>query len=259
LITVKMGVSRITLAVHDRKGRILSILVRKTPHEELSPEGWESHLSLPEWFGGLKSPVAIASVVPQYDTALQKALVAGGKKWMIPLTIPDWGLAVRYSPQGALGVDRLAVCRGSLERFPELKRQGWVVADFGTHTVLTVVINHTIFGGSISPGIMTQLQSIGRGLVLGRYPLQYPERPVGENTAECVSSGVVLGAVRGVEGLFREMEAAMGQQLTLVLTGGLSRYLRPLFRLPNRCDRHLVHAGIWEAAHSSRKKRSVGR
>ena len=254
MITVKMGVSRLTLAVHDGKGRISSILVRKTPHEVLSPDGWENHLSLPVWFGDIKAPVAMASVVPQYDTALQKALVASGKKWMIPLTFPDWGLTVRYSPQGSLGVDRLAVCRGALERFPDLKRQGWVVADFGTHTVLTVVVNNTIRGGSISPGIMTQLQSLGKGLVLGRYCLQYPERPVGENTAECVSSGVVLGAVRGVEGLLGEMEIAMGQQLTLVLTGGLSRYLRPLFRLPNRCDRHLVHAGIWEAARCARKR-----
>ena len=164
MITVKMGVSRLTLAVHDGKGRISSILVRKTPHEVLSPDGWENHLSLPVWFGDIKAPVAMASVVPQYDTALQKALVASGKKWMIPLTLPDWGLTVRYSPQGALGVDRLAVCTGARERFPELNRQGWVVADFGTHTVLTVVINNTIRGGSISPGIMTQLQSIGGGL-----------------------------------------------------------------------------------------------
>lgn len=249
-----MGVSRITLAVHDRKGRILSILVRKTPPKKLSSEGWKNHLCLPAWFLDIKGPAAMASVVPQYDSALQKVLVASGKKWMIPLTFPDWGVAVRYSPQGSLGVDRLAVCRGALERFPDLKRQGWVVADFGTHIVLTVVIHHTIRGGSISPGIMTQLQSIGRGLVLGQFSLQYPERPVGENTAECVSSGVVLGAVRGVEGLVGEMEIAMGQQLTLVLTGGLSRYLRPLFRLPNRCDRHLVHAGIWEAARCARKR-----
>lgn len=256
MITVKMGVSRITLAVHDGNGRILSILVRKTPQKKLSPEGWENHLCLPAWFVDLQGPAAMASVVPQYDSALQKVLVASGKKWMIPLTLPDWGLAVRYFPQGSLGVDRLAVCTGALGRFPELNRQGVVVADFGTHTVLTVVVNNTIRGGSISPGILTQLQSIGKGLVLGRYSLQYPERPVGENTAECVSSGVVLGAVRGVEGLLGEMENVMGQQLTLVLTGGLSRYLRPLFRLPNRCDRHLVHAGIWEAARCSRKRLS---
>ena len=69
MITVKLGVSRITLAAHDRKGRILSILVRKTPHEALSPDGWENHLSLPAWFGDIKAPVAMASVVPQYDTA----------------------------------------------------------------------------------------------------------------------------------------------------------------------------------------------
>lgn len=248
MITVKMGVSRITLAVHDRKGRILSILVRQTPRKAMSLDGWHKHLCLPAWFRELKDPVAVVSVVPQYLSGLQKALVAGGTKKVVPLELADWGLAVRYAPPGALGLDRIAVCTGALARFPELNGHGWVVADFGTHTVLTVVINHTIRGGSISPGIMSQLQSIGRGLVLGRYPLKFPERPVGETTAECVSSGVVLGSVRAVEGLLREMEAGTGGQLSLVLTGGFSRFVRPLFRFPNRCDRQLVHAGIWEAA-----------
>ncbi|MCL4460275.1 MAG: type III pantothenate kinase [Nitrospirae bacterium] len=256
MVTVKMGVSRISFALHDHGGKIRSILVRSTPREKLSPEGWESLLSLPPLFRETDCFVAIVSVVPSYTESLKIALAGSKKGRIIPLERTAWGLDILYRPPDSLGEDRLAACAGARSRFPDLEGGSYVVADFGTHTVLTVVDGGTVLGGSIAPGIVSQLQSIGQGLVLGAVPLQFPEKPLGENTRESVASGVLLGTVRGVEGLVREMEQVLGKPLKLVLTGGLSRYVRPLFKVDCRFDRHLIHRGTWQAACRVLKKKS---
>ena len=254
MITVKLGVSRISVALHDETGKIRCVLIRKTPRETLSPGAWRELLELPPPFWEPDRFVAIVSVVPAYTAPLEIALGGKDKKRIVALDRSAWGLQILYNPPASLGADRLAACAGVRTRFPDLDGAAYVVADCGTHTVLTVVDGSAVLGGSISPGIGPQLKTIGQGLVLGAVPLRFPEKPIGGNTLESVTSGVVLGTVRGVEGLVRDMEGALEKRLNLVLTGGLSRYVRPLFKVACRVDRHLIHRGAWRTAKEVEKK-----
>ncbi|AIA31654.1 type III pantothenate kinase [Leptospirillum ferriphilum] len=254
MITVKLGVSRVSVALHDASGRIRSLLVRKTPRKALSPAEWKNHLALPPVFWEKDCPVGIVSVVPAFTAGLEKALSGPEKRRIVLLDRSSWGLKILYTPPSSLGLDRLAASRGAMERFPDLEGRTYVVADFGTHTVLTVVDGRSVLGGSIALGIGPQLETISQRLVLGKVPLTFPKKPLGETTLESLTSGVILGTVRGVEGLVGEMEESLGKRMMLVLTGGFARYVRPLIQRECYVDRHLIHRGTWRVAQEAGQK-----
>lgn len=254
MITVKLGVSRVSIALHEESGRIRSVLVRQTPRKALSPAAWKEHLALPPPFWEKSRAVGIVSVVPAYTAALESALAGPEKRRIILLDRSAWGLKILYTPPSSLGLDRLAACRGARARFPDLEGVAYAVADFGTHTVLTVVEGNAVLGGSIALGIGPQMETISQRLVLGKVPLTFPHKPIGGTTLESLTSGVILGAVRGVEGVLQNMEEFLGKQLKLVVTGGLGRYVQPLIKRECYVDRHLIHRGTWRAAQEAGKK-----
>ena len=244
VVSIKAGVSRITVALHDRSGRITDLLVRKTARDLLSGLESEPILSFPDRWGS-RFRVVLISVVPQITEWMKKGFSGNTRIALLCPSVFDWGMPIDYLPEKTLGIDRIAACQGALTRYPDLSGRSFVVADFGTHTVLTLCRKGTIAGGSIASGIPLQLQSIGGGLVLGSYSLRLPERIVGQTTAEGISTGTILGSVRGVEGIFDDMNQESGGGLELILTGGLSRLLRRFFRVSVRCDRQLIHYGAW--------------
>ncbi|MHB8543786.1 MAG: type III pantothenate kinase [Leptospirales bacterium] len=250
IVTIKLGVSRITVAHHDRTGRIANLFVRKTTHYLNDDRELKQLLTFPERWG-IVSSIVLVNVIPQFSESLKNLSSRNSHASLLSPSGNEFGLEIDYLPPHSLGVDRIAACKGALIRFPELSGRPFVVADFGSHTVLTLFRNGAVIGGSIASGIPLQLQSVGGGIVLGQYPLKslgLPRRAIGRSTLESIAIGTILGAVRGVEGLFLDMCREMEGDMELILTGGLARLFCPFFRIPVRCDRHLIHYGAWSVA-----------
>lgn len=244
VVTIKVGLSRTTIGRHLPDGSLSDIRVFKTPFSGAARSFQETFGTFPDRWGKIDTAVVV-NVVPDIDPSGFSSLSKSNARMeiLVPKTT-DWPMAIDYTPPDSLGVDRIAACFGARWRFHTGDRY-IVVADFGTHTVLTLFRNGQVLGGSLFPGIRLQLSSVGAGRALSSFSLGRPGVAIGRNTREGVLSGTVLGAVKAVEGLTDEMERLTGNDIDLILTGGLARFVQPYFRRPVHADRQLVHFGAW--------------
>ena len=77
--------------------------------------------------------------------------------------------------------------------------------------------------------------------------LEAPARAIGRNTVECMKSGAIYGTAAMVDGLIRgiKRELPNGQEASVVLTGGMSRWIAPYCREKVIIDSDLLLKGLW--------------
>ena len=128
-----------------------------------------------------------------------------------------------YHPPETLGADRIANAVGGLVLF----RRNLIVIDFGTATTFDVVSRKGIYlGGVIMPGIGLAADMLAdRTALLKKIVLKKPKHIIGKNTAECMLSGVVNGAVAAARSIIRGIRADRGRSFTPIATGGWGRFL----------------------------------
>ena len=71
-----------------------------------------------------------------------------------------------------------------------------------------------------------------------------PEKAIGTNTESCMLSGSVLGTAVLIDGMVQRIEEELGSPATLVVTGGLAKYVTPLCRHPLTYDPELLMKGL---------------
>lgn len=105
-----------------------------------------------------------------------------------------------------------------------------IVVDFGTATNVDVVsAAGEYLGGVIAPGVHTSLEALAsRAARLVTVDLVPPERLIGRSTVEAMRSGLVLGTVAMVDGLVVRARAEVGEDATVIATGGLAELVHPL-------------------------------
>ncbi len=102
--------------------------------------------------------------------------------------------------------------------------------------------NKNMLGGAIIPGVAISLDALTRRTSqLPRISLEPPESVIGNNTIECMRSGILLGTACMIDGMIERMEAELGEKCEVVATGGLSREIVPLCkRSIHFCDTLLL-------------------
>jgi type III pantothenate kinase len=97
----------------------------------------------------------------------------------------------------------------------------------------------------IAPGLATGLSALSdRAAQLPHVPLATPRYVIGKDTHQCMLSGAVTGAAAMIDGMVSRIEADLGRPVTLVVTGGLARYVEPLCTHPHTYDPHLLSKGL---------------
>ena len=121
-----------------------------------------------------------------------------------------------------------------------------VTVDLGTATTFNVVDKDRVFrGGVICPGLSTGLRALGeRCAQLPQVHLGSPKKAIGTNTESCMLSGSVLGTAVLIDGMVQRIEEELGSPATLVVTGGLAKYVTPLCRHPLTYDPELLMKGL---------------
>ena len=187
--------------------------------------------------------VIICSVVPKVMHSFRSSIV----KFLDidPMVVGPGiktGMNVRVDDPKSLGADILADCAGAYYEYggPVL------VADFGTATTFNVVDENKVFrGGVICPGLSTGLRALGeRCAQLPQVRLGSPKSAIGVNTESCMLSGSVLGTAVLLDGITQRIEEELGRPATLVVTGGLAKYVTPLCRHPLTYDPELLMKGL---------------
>ena len=185
----------------------------------------------------------LTSVVPQITPALAEcARHYTGRKPVIVSPEIRTGLTMGVTEPNAVGKDRLVDAAYAAAHFP----LPVITVDLGTATTFSVVDKQKVFrGGVICPGLSTGLRALGeRCAQLPQLRLGVPGQAIGPDTQSAMLSGAVLGAAVLLDGVTQRIEEELGTSATLVVTGGLARYVTPLCRHPLVYDPELLMKGL---------------
>lgn len=186
----------------------------------------------------------ISSVVPEitayFSSALTKVI---GKEPILVGEKYNGSLKVEILPVSYLGADLIAASVGAIEKYP----LPCLVCDLGTATKILVIDKDGVFRGcTISPGVKISLEALSeKASLLPEISFERPERAIGENTVECMQSGIVYGTAAMLDGLVKRIKGELGaENATVVATGGYSKTIAECCETEIIYDENLLLDGL---------------
>ena len=176
----------------------------------------------------------LSSVVPEITQAVANCAAAYCPAPPLIVTpAMRTGLLMAVPEPEKVGRDRIVDAAAAAAFYPLPA----VTVDMGTATTFNVIDGERRFlGGLICPGLTTGLRALSeRCAQLPQVRLAAPKNAIGTNTHECMVNGAVLGAAAMIDGITARIEAQLGQPVTVVVTGGLARFVVP------HCQRTVVY------------------
>lgn len=164
----------------------------------------------------------IASVVPPVGRSISHAVSKLCQ--IVPLMLGPGvktGLNIKIDNPAQLGADLVAGAVGAIDAYT----MPCVVIDMGTASTISVLDkNGTFLGGVISAGVRLTLKALTENTAqLTSIPIEAPRSVIGTNTTECMQSGLVYGTAAMLDGILEQITNELGENPTVVATGGLSR------------------------------------
>ena len=199
-----------------------------------------------ETFGVHKDQIddcIISSVVPpvlnSFKTAIRK--LTGCSALVVGPGIKT-GLNIRMDNPSEVGSDLIVAAVAAIAEYGA----PLLLVDMGTATTITAIDESGAFvGGCICPGVKISMEALtGRTAQLPGISLDEPRCAIGKNTRDSMRSGIMLGAASMLDGLLDRMEAELGTKVTVVATGGISKFVLPLCRRKMVYDRSLMLKGL---------------
>lgn len=90
-------------------------------------------------------------------------------------------------------------------------------------------------GGMILPGVRVSLDALtSRASQLSGISIEEPKRLIGRNTVDCMKSGILYGNAAAVDGIIDRIEEELGEKVTVIATGGMSKKIIP------HCKRDMI-------------------
>ena len=185
----------------------------------------------------------ISSVVPpvlnSFKTAIRK--LTGCSALVVGPGIKT-GLNIRMDNPSEVGSDLIVAAVAAIAEYGA----PLLLVDMGTATTITAIDESGAFvGGCICPGVKISMEALtGRTAQLPGISLDEPRCAIGKNTRDSMRSGIMLGAAAMLDGLLDPMEAELGTKVTVVATGGISKFVLPLCRRKMIYDRSLMLKGL---------------
>lgn len=246
ILTVDIGNTNITIGAY--KGDKLTFSTRMYTQKKKSTDEYAVNLldafSLygvsPKDFSGC----VVSSVVPELSGSFISALekVTGVKSIVVGEKY-NGNLKVEILPVSYLGADLIAASVGAIRKY----KLPCLVADLGTATKILVIDEEGCFRGcTISPGVKISLDALAKNAsLLPTISLTKPEKAIGENTVECMQSGIVYGTAAMLDGLIKRIKAELGREdVTVVATGGYSKSITPCCETEIIYDENLLLDGL---------------
>ena len=185
----------------------------------------------------------IASVVPQVLNSVKTALLKlTGKQSLVVGPGLKTGLNIKIENPSQTGADLVV---GSVAALREHKPP-LIIIDMGTATTISVLDQTGAhIGGCIIPGVKISMDALtDRTALLPGLQLDQPKKAIGRNTIDCMRSGIMVGAACMLDGMVQRMEEELGQQATVVATGGIARFVLPMCKKEIIYDKDLLIKGL---------------
>jgi type III pantothenate kinase len=185
--------------------------------------------------------IAISSVVPR----ITELLVKVAKKFfnITPLVLTHGvktGIAVKTASPKEVGSDLICAAAGL-----DNNTSPTLVIDLGTAIKYLYIKNKTITGAIISPGMSISIKAlVGNTALLPDIDVIVPKKVLGNNTIECMQSGVTYGIACQLDGLISRIKEEVNEDFVITATGGFSSIIVPLCKTNMVRDNNLVLKGL---------------
>ncbi len=246
ILTIDIGNSNITIGAY--RGDSLLFLSRMGTDRTKMPDEYaiaiHSLLHLYGYQGDDLEGAIISSVVPPLSASLKQA-VSRIKPVRILTVGPGikTGLHIAIDDPAQTGADLVCVSVAALEKYPLPS----IVIDMGTATTISAMDRDgKLVGGSILPGVRISLEALSsRTAQLPQIELSTPPKKViGTNTIDCMKSGILYGTASMLDGMIDRYREQLGEDLTVIATGGLAGSIAVLCRNQIILDENLVLEGL---------------
>ncbi len=190
------------------------------------------------------SGAIISSVVPQLTLNMKNAIKIIYKT--IPLIVGPGiktGINLLVDNPAQVGADLICACVAAYN----LYKPPVLITDMGTATKMLVVDENAAFRGvSFIPGVEISIKALaGSAAQLPHIGLDAPQKIIGKNTEECMRSGIIFGNASLIDGMIDRIFEEIGEEATLVATGGLSGVIIPHCHHNIIMDEHLILKGLY--------------
>ncbi len=193
------------------------------------------------------SGAIISSVVPQVTQDIVNALqLLFG---ITPLLLQDtdkMGIIIKIDNPNELGNDLIAGVIGAKSHYSTPA----IVIDLGTATKITAVNSKgEILGCSIMPGVFISLNALtGAASALSGIALNAPKngKAIGTNTQNSMQSGIVYGTAAMLDGMIERFNEELGQDATVIATGGAASFIVPHCKHKIINDENLIINGLYK-------------
>ncbi len=224
LLAIDIGNTNITLGLYDEETLILT--ARLSTNHNLTADQYAVEIkNILSLYGQNHSDIEdciISSVVPAVCNAVSHAI--SNLCCIVPLCIGPGvktGLNIKIDNPAQLGADLVAGAVGAISEYT----LPCVVIDMGTASTISVIDRDGVYlGGVIAAGVRLTLKALTENTtLLPAIDIAAPKSVIGTNTVDCMCSGLILGTASMIDGLVERIADELGEEPTVVATGGLSR------------------------------------
>lgn len=201
-------------------------------------------LSLSDKVCGEVEGAIISSVVPQVSGLLQGAIkILYDCRVFIVGPGVKTGLNIKIDNPAQLGADLVCVSVAAQNKYPLPS----IVFDLGTATTISAMTRDgEMIGGSILTGVNTALNALSQGTAqLPQISLDGAVDVIGSNTIDCMRSGAVIGNACMIDGMIKRYREILGEDATVIATGGLSKVIAVHCREDIIIDETLLLDGLY--------------
>ncbi|OGX12074.1 MAG: pantothenate kinase [Nitrospirae bacterium RIFCSPLOWO2_12_FULL_63_8] len=172
------------------------------------------------------SDAIVSSVVPSLTAVFDEMVETYFKH--TPLIVSadlDMGIQIAYPNPREIGSDRLVNAAAAYARY----KTCLIIVDFGTATTFCAVSQHGEYlGGAIAPGLGIASDALfTRTAKLPKVDLIRPKTVIGKDTVGGMQSGLIFGYAGLVDELVTRMQVELGQNATVIATGGQASLIAP--------------------------------
>ena len=152
------------------------------------------------------------------------------------------GLNIKIDNPAQTGADLVCVSVAAINKYPLPS----IVIDMGTATSITALDEKGNFlGGSIIPGVRISLEALSsRAAQLPQISLSADASLIGTNTVDAMRSGVIVGNAAMLDGMILRYREILGDNLTVILTGGMGKNIVKYCREQVIYDENLLLDGL---------------